>query len=160
MKKAFLILVFLLFIQNILFGLEPAKSKLDALAAHFNLLDLNGNKVSLSDFKDKPLILFFWTTWCPFCRRALNFLKGFYPQLLKEGAELLAIDIGEPTYRVDNFAKRYSLPFNVLLDEDTAVADAYDILGVPTYILIDKKGYIVFKGNYFPRGTYKDLISQ
>ena len=160
MKKIFFTLLFLLFIPNFLFSIEPLWPKADTLAPQFNLLDLKGNKINLSDFKDKPVILFFWTTWCHFCRKELKVLKDIHPDLRKEGWELLAINIGESSYKVDNFLKNYALTFKVLLDQDTAVVRAYDILGVPAYILIDQKGEIVFKGHYFPEDSYKDLISR
>lgn len=160
MKKIFLIIIFLLSTRIFLFGVEPIKPKPDELAANFNLLDLDGNKVSLSDFKGKPVILFFWTTWCPFCRKELITLKDIYPELTKEGWELLAIDAGEPTYRVKNFVERESLNFKVLLDMDAEVAYSYDILGVPAYVFVDKNGHIVFKGHYFLEAKYKDLISR
>lgn len=160
MRKIFFTLLFLFFIPNFLFSIEPLRPKADTLAPQFSLLDLKGNEINLSDFKDKPVILFFWTTWCPFCRKELKVLKDIHPDLLKEGWELLVINVGESTYKVDNFLKNYALTFKVLLDQGTAVARAYDILGVPTYILIDQKGEIVFKGHYFPEDSYKDLISR
>lgn len=159
-KKIFFAILFLLFIQSYLFGIEPLKSKTGELAVNFILLDLNGKQVSLFDYKDKPVILFFWTTWCPFCRDELRVLQNIHSELVKEGWELFAINAGESSYKIDNFLKKYFLTFKVLLDTDTNIARAYKIIGVPTYILIDKKGYIVFKGHYFPQDAYKDLISK
>lgn len=130
-------------------------------AADFKLSDINNNTVTLSSYRDKqPVFLFFWTTWCPFCRKELKLLSDKYAQLVKDGFALLAINVGEPAYKVDNFIKKYSLAFEVLLDKDAKVAYTYDILGVPTYVLVDKKGYIVFEGNRFPQENYKDLISE
>lgn len=129
------------------------------LATDFNLQDLNKVSFSLSSYKDKQaVILFFWTTWCHYCRVELNTLKELYPQLSKEGFELLAINVGESPHRVNNFLKKQDLSFKVLLDSDTKVADAYRVLGVPTYILVNKKGYVVFKGHYFLQQNYKELI--
>ena len=159
-KKLFFSIVFLLLLWSLLFGIEPLKSKTDELAVNFSLLDLNGREIFLSDFKDKPIILFFWTTWCPFCREELRFLEDTYPGLVKEGLELFAINIGEPAYKINNFLKKYFLTFTTLLDRDSDIARAYKIIGVPTYVVINKKGYIVFKGHYFPQDTYRDLILQ
>ncbi len=139
---------------------EPALESRD-IAPDFKLQDLNQNTFSLSSYKDKqPVILFFWTTWCPFCRNELRLLKDIYPQLVKEGWELFAINVGESAYKVEKFTKDYALNFTVLLDKDTTVVYSYGILGVPTYIILNKDGYIVFKDNYFPKGIYKELISQ
>jgi peroxiredoxin len=137
---------------------EPAVRE-TGLAPDFSLQDLNKNTYTLSSYRSKqPVILFFWTTWCHFCRRELKMLKDIYPQLQKDGAELLAISVKEPAYKVDNFLKGYVLNFKVLLDRYATVAAAYDILGVPTFVLIDKKGRIVFRTNYFPKEKYKELI--
>lgn len=128
-------------------------------ALDFQLPDLKQNTVSLKDYKDKQLvILFFWTTKCPFCRVDLRKMNDIYPTLKKEGWELLAIDVGETQSEVDNFVKAHNLAFKILLDKDTQVAVDYGILGVPTFIIIDKKGNTVFKDHYFPYKEYKNLL--
>lgn len=139
------------------FALEPDVQK-EKLTVDFTLKDLNNNEISLSNYRDKqPVLLFFWATWCPYCRRELKVLNSRYALLTKEGWVVLAIDVGEPAYRVNNFIKNYALTFPVLLDKDTAIAELYDILGIPTYVVIDKEGDIVFKDNYFPQ-KYNELI--
>ncbi len=156
-KYSKLILIFtvatLLFTQHVLAGNLGR-------APNFELKDLNENTFSLSSYKDKkPVILFFWTTWCPYCRQQLKVLNDMYPQFVKDGFELLAINIGEPRYLVDILTRKYSLIFTILLDRDYSVADGYDLLGVPTYVIIDKEGNIRFQGHQFPSKKYKELIS-
>jgi len=137
---------------------EETKEELK-LAANFKLQDIYKNEYTLSSYKDKQsVLLFFFTTWCPFCRKELSKLNDRYLELARYGFELFAINVGEPIEKVDKFAKSYSLAFKILLDKDTSVAQAYEILGVPTYILIDKKGRIVSTGNTFPEREYKELI--
>lgn len=157
-KKIFFIVLVLWSAQSLLFANEALQPKAEILAKDFTLLDLENKESSLSSLKGKSVVLFFWTTWCPFCRKELKELNGMYADLKKDGIELLAIDTGEPLDKVDKFVKSYNLAFRVFLDKDMAVAESYEILGVPTYILIDKKGYIVFKDNQFPQKEYKNLI--
>lgn len=133
-------------------------SKEEFLAADFKLEDIYHNTLTLSSYK-QPVLLFFWTTWCPGCRRGLKVLSEEYQELTKSGVELLTIDVGEPPERVSSYVKNSALAFKVLLDTDTAVARSYDILGVPTYVLINQKGKVVFRENFFPK-QYKDLISK
>jgi len=161
MFSAILIVLVLWSAQESLFANEAIhKNKESELADDFNLSDLNNKKVSLSKLRGRSVVLFFWTTWCPFCRRELKALNNMYADLTKDGIELLAINIEEPAYKVDNFVKTNKFVFRVLLDKDMAVAESYEILGVPTYVLIDKKGHIVFEDHYFPQKEYKDLILQ
>ncbi len=130
-------------------------------APDFSLQDTYQNIVKFTSYKDKqqPLLLFFWTTWCPFCQKDLRILNDRYAGLVKDGLEVLSIDVGEDFDKVYNFVKGYYLAYRVLLDPDTSVSRAYDILGVPTYVLVNKEGDIVFKDNSFPQ-QYKDLISK
>lgn len=131
------------------------------LAPDFRLPDLSQGIVTLSSYRNKqPVILFFWTTWCPFCRKELRALRDMRAELLKDKVEILTINVGEYAYKIDNFIKSYQLTYKVLLDKDATVAESYGILGVPTYILIDKGGNIRFKENFFPKEEYKDLISE
>lgn len=130
-------------------------------AADFKLQDLNKNFVSLSDYKGKrPVILFFWTTWCPYCRVELGELSKRYAQLTKEGIEALAVDVNEPASIVEAFLKKMNLKLKVLLDSEAKAAHSYEILGVPTYVLVNKEGVIVFKGNSLPERKIKELAGK
>lgn len=135
-----------------------------ALAPDFVLPDIKEDIVILSSYRDKqPIVLFFWTTSCPYCIRELKVLDNKTSVFKKDGVELLAINIGEPRYRLENFIKYHSLALSaikMLLDKDGAVASAYDILGVPTYVLIDKKGAIRLQEHSFSEQEYNELISQ
>lgn len=129
------------------------------VALDFKLQDLNRNFVTLSDYKGKkPVAIIFWTTWCPYCRAELNNLNQRYPQLAKEGWEVLAIDVQESSFLVEAFLKKRPLAFKALLDPDAQVAHSYGLLGVPTFILVNKEGFVVFKDNYFPEDRYMELI--
>jgi peroxiredoxin len=122
---------------------------------------MDGNQVILSNYRDKePVLLFFWTTWCPYCRIDLKTINAKYEELSRDGLKVLPINVGEPTNRVKNLLKNYNLVFKVLLDKDAKVAYAYGLSGVPTYVLIDKKGNIVSMGYQFPQKEYKAIISK
>lgn len=113
-----------------------------ASAADIILDDLKGKAVNLSACKGKPMILFFWTTSCPYCRKEIKTLNQLYLQMKKEGINLFAVNVGDSNYAVQKFSKSYAIGFRVLLDRDGSLADRYNVMGVPTYILIDKSGRI------------------
>ncbi|MFH0855360.1 MAG: TlpA disulfide reductase family protein [Candidatus Omnitrophota bacterium] len=130
-------------------------------APGFQLKDLNGRTVSLSDYKDKKaVILFFWTTWCPYCREELRLLNREYVELAKDSIEVLAINAGEPKYKVGNYLQARNLSLEVLLDTEGFVAQAYDIMGVPTYFMVNKSGEIVSTANRFPKEAVKALAAK
>ena len=158
MKKIILIALSAALIQNFLFAAQPLRKETTEMASDFTLLDLENKEFSLSNLKGKPIILFFWTTWCPHCRKELKLLNTTHAELLKNGVELVTINVEEPADKVQRFIGTYPLSFRVLLDLDLKVAQAYGVLGVPTYFLINKEGRIVFNNHYFPQEEYKDLI--
>jgi peroxiredoxin len=137
--------------------IRPTQKRL--MAPDFKLQDLRQDMVTLSEFRgNNPVLLFFWTTWCPFCQRELQVLKTSYPQLVQAGIEVLAINIGELSDRVSSAVDSYRLTYRVLLDKDESVASQYEVIGVPTYVLVNTEGEIVFQDNYFP-SAYSDLVS-
>lgn len=155
-KQIKFILIFALFLilQN-----QTLLAKEAYLALDFRLPDLNQNTINLSEYKDKqPVLLFFWTTWCPFCLRQLKVLNDKSEEIRGYDLEVLAINIGENPNRVARFAKINRLFFKVLLDLDNTVAESYGILGVPTYILVDKSGRVIYQDNTFP--PYKKLLKR
>jgi peroxiredoxin len=155
LKCAFFIVIAILFFRSFIFAGDLAA------APDFKLDDLEKNTITLSSYKDKkPVLVIFWTTWCPFCRTQLKILNKKYTDLVADNLEILAINVGEPYLKVESFAKSYDLLYSVLLDPDSQAARSFRILGVPTYFLINKSGYVVFQDSYFPEEEYKGLLAK
>ena len=131
----------------------PQELSVGGIAPEFQLSSLSGKNVALSDFKGKPVILFIWATWCPYCVRELAYLEKSYADIKKSGVELLAIDSGEPKERVNKYLKDRKIEFPVLLDIDSKVSYAYNVIGIPTLVLVDAQGKIQFKEITFPMIT-------
>ena len=130
-------------------------------APDFSLRDLQGNSFTLSDYANKqPVMLLFWATWCPFCREELKNLSSRYDQLTHDGMKFVAVDAGESPARVSAYITKYHYSFPVLLDQDNKASHAYDILGIPTYVLIDKKGMVRQVAHTFPEAEYKQIIAE
>ena len=152
--KILLFTICIFLITNYTFAEEPV------LAPDFKLKDLSQHTVVLSSYKDKqPVLLFFWTTWCPFCREEIFLLQNEYRNITAGGITLLAIDVGEPQEKVQKFLKNRKTEFNILLDIDSKVAHSYNLIGVPTFVLIDAQGKIRFKGNSFP-DNYLSILQE
>lgn len=152
MKNGMISISLSLFLALILFGNlscgKPEKEvikgeAIEGKAPDFMLMDLEGNEVRLSDYKDKMVLLVFGATWCPYCRAEIPHLKELYSEYKDKELEILSIDILESREKVSDFAQEHNLPYRVLLDRDGKVAKLYRVLGVPTKILINKDGMIV-----------------
>jgi peroxiredoxin len=112
-------------------------------APDFSLQDIQGNTFKLSSHQGNPVIIFFGTTWCPACRGQMPRYKDLYDKYAPSGMKFLYIDINESPVRVARFVKENLFPYLVLVDADGSVANNYRIIGVPTLILVDKRGSII-----------------
>ena len=140
-------------------GRLHSKSESKMTAPDFSLSTVAGKTVVLKDLRgNKSAILFFFTTWCPYCLQKLPMLAREYENYQSEGIELLAIDVGESKAKVASFSNREHLPFDILLDEDMKVSGDFDVLGVPTVVLVSKDGVVLYEGNDLPH-NYKELLA-
>ncbi len=128
-------------------------------AAEIILNNLDGQPVSVSSYQGKPVILFFWTTWCPYCRQEIKILNQHYSKIVKADIVLMGVNVSESDYKVQRFFKGYSLNFPMLLDKAGKLADQYDLIGVPTYVCLDKTGKLISRSNNFPE-RYKYLLDK
>ncbi len=114
------------------------------LAPDFQLNNLDGQSVSLGDFRGKPVLVNFWTSWCPPCRSEMPFIQDIFTdkKWADAGLVVLAIDISESPSTVREFVKKYGLTFPVLLDIARDVSLEYYVRAVPTTFLIDREGII------------------
>ena len=155
MKKFIICAAVVLLSLSAALAIQPL-TKTGGPAIDFNLPDTNGNQVVLSSYAGKQQVLIvFWTTWCPFCRDALKKIEKMYPELKKNGWEILAVNVGESVPTVNNFLRNFPLSYKVLHDADQGVAQVYEVMGVPTYQIIDKNGIITFRDSYFPEERLK-----
>ncbi len=131
----------------------------EVAAPDFTLSTVKGSTVALKDFKDKGVILFFFTTWCPLCRAKVPTIAKNYETYQKEGVDFLVVNAGESRAKVSSFVAKEKAPFDVLLDSEMKVSEAYDVVGVPTFIVISKSGRIVYEDNEMPT-NYKELMAK
>ena len=111
-------------------------------APDFQLPNLEGQSISLSDFRGNPILLNFWAVRCPPCRFEMPFIQGIFEEQSDTGVVILAINIGETPSTVKDFIQSGNYSFPVLLDTTQEIALEYNIRAIPTTFLIDKDGII------------------
>jgi len=108
-------------------------------APAFTSWNLAGDKVSLVDFKGRPVLLAFWATWCTACQDELPALKGIEDRYQSTGFTVLAIDYKETnTVRMSEFLAGLHVNLEAVIDPDGAIATAYGVdIGLPISVLLD-----------------------
>ncbi|CAH0165339.1 Thiol-disulfide oxidoreductase ResA [Peribacillus sp. Bi96] len=136
-------------------GNEPTKNEekdslgglnIGAKAPNFSLETLDGKQVELSDYKGKKVMLNFWATWCPPCKKEMPDMQK-YSQQAGDDVVILAVNI-DPENDVRAFAEENGITFTIPLDSQSAknpVNELYKILSIPTTYFIDKEGIIRHK---------------
>ncbi|MBI2847216.1 MAG: TlpA family protein disulfide reductase [Chloroflexi bacterium] len=114
------------------------------VAPDFRLASLDGNTLSLSELRGRPVLVNFWATWCGPCRAEMPILEKVHRDKASEGLVILGVDVGEDERTVRAFVRDFQLSFPVLLDRAQKVTEQYRILGIPTSFLIDRNGIIRF----------------
>lgn len=118
----------------------------------FTLKDLDGNEVSLSDYKGKIVVLNFWAVWCRYCIEEMPDFNKLDKELAEAGdAVVLAVNVQEPYDTVNEYITKNDIGIEVLLDEDGYVAgDIFGVNGYPTTFVVNKDGSLY---TYIPGKT-------
>jgi len=120
-------------------------------AADFSLPDLDGRQVTLGPYLGKvPVLLVFWATWCPECKAAIPEINALATGPLAEKLQIFGIDFRESREKVAQAVTSRGIRYPVLLDERGQAARAYGVVGIPTYVLIDRKGKIAWRKHLLP----------
>ncbi|CAN7284572.1 redoxin domain-containing protein [Peribacillus frigoritolerans] len=130
--------------------------KIGAKAPNFSLKTLDGKQVELSDYEGKKVMLNFWATWCPPCKKEMPDMEK-YTQQAGDDVVVLAVNI-DPENDVQAFVEDNGITFTIPLDSQSAknpVNERYKILSIPTTYFIDKKGII--RNKVISAMTLKDM---
>ncbi len=111
-------------------------------APPFTVKTLAGEKRSLADFRGKVVLIDFWATWCPPCRKGLPETQALAKKYGDKGLAVLAIS-DEAAKTVAPFIRENHYTFPAYLDAGRKVSMAYNIAAIPTVIIIDRAGRLV-----------------
>lgn len=119
-------------------------------ALGFELKDQYGNVHTLEDYKGKTIFLNFWATWCPPCKEEMPDIQKIHETYDKEGKEaLIVLGVAAPNYGregskedIKAFLESNGYTYPVLMDEEGALFEAYQIYSYPTTFMIDRDGNV------------------
>jgi thiol-disulfide isomerase/thioredoxin len=107
------------------------------------LTDLDGNPITLSSLRGRPVWINFWASWCPPCQAETPVLTDVYDAHRDDDLALVAISVQETTADdVRAYVERYQLPYTVGFDVTSAVFHTYRAYVLPTQIFIDRDGIV------------------
>lgn len=134
---------------------DPHAGHNHEFAADFTLKNLEGEEVSLSDYRGKYVFLNFWATWCVYCDLEMPDFQEFYEA--NEDLVILAVNYKEDLKTVKDYIEDGGYTFPVVLDTDGAINEMYYVTAYPTTFFIDKEGILLA---YYPGMLTPELMEE
>jgi len=128
--------------------------------ADFTLTDLQGKPWHLRDLKGKVVLVNFWATWCPPCRKEMPDLQALYDKYKDQGFVVLSIS-DEEMAKVSPFIAERKITYPVLLDPGRKVNDAFVVEGIPKSFVYDRDGKLVAQSiDMRTRSQFQGMLAQ
>ena len=148
--KNFLIFIGLIIISLVLFLQFQEPEDQTIVMSEFSLKNINGEMISIEEYKGKKTLINFWATWCRPCRKEMPMLNGVYLSENPSELSVVGIAIDKPE-KVTQFVAELGIDFPIMIGQ----SDAYDImkelgneaLTLPYTILIDNSGEVIWSKN-------------
>lgn len=144
-------------------SLTPINTTVKAPQLRFQNLDQE--IVDIDNLKGKVVVVNFWATWCPPCRREMGSLETLYQATKDKNVEILAVNIGEDMDTVFSFLGRVEpMPsFQMLFDYEAVSMNSWDVKGLPTTYIIKPDGTFAYKaigGREFDHPDILEKVTQ
>jgi peroxiredoxin len=128
--------------------------------ADFTLADLQGKEWHLQDLKGKVVLVNFWATWCPPCRKEMPDLQALYDKYKEQGFIVLSIS-DEEAGKVNPFIAETKISYPVLLDPGRKVNEAFIVEGIPKSFVYDREGKLVAQSiDMRTRSQFLEMLAQ
>lgn len=139
------VLSIFLILASVMTFISEASSDTKNQAPNWQLKTQSGENISLADYQGKPVILHFWATWCPYCKKLQPKLTELEAKYKESGVEIVAISFNEDDGAMpqDSIRQR-GYQFITAVNGDK-VAELYGVKGTPTTFFISRGGKVVFK---------------
>jgi len=126
----------------------------------FSLQDLSGNTLRLADLRGEVVVVDFWATWCPPCRKALPHLQELHEEFAGKGVRVVGIATDQQGAAiVAPFVEKNGLTFPIVLTDGKVDRDFGGVRGIPTTFVLDKQGKVVRKFvGYQEKDVYRAAI--
>ena len=132
-------------------------------APEFTLPQKGGGTIDLAKYKGQVVMLNFWASWCGPCRTEMPFLENIYSKYNKLGFTMVGVNVEPDSKAADDWLKASSVPvtFPVGYDTKSQVSRLYDVTGMPSTVIVDRKGNLRYIHHGYKPGDeneYMDTI--
>lgn len=137
----------------------PAQA--DGPAPDFTLQSRDGASVSLSELRGEVVLINFWASWCGPCRQEMPLLEALYQRYAALGFTMLGVNTDEDPANAEQMLADHPVSFPILYDSGNEVTRLYDVIAMPSTVLVDRTGNIRYLHKGYKPGYenhYQDQI--
>jgi thiol-disulfide isomerase/thioredoxin len=113
-------------------------------APAFTLTSLSGEAIDLARLRGRVVYVDFWASWCAPCRRSFPWMNTLFERYGGEGLSIVAVNVDKRRADADRFLRDVPASFTVVFDGQGTVPTAYDVKGMPSSYLVDRRGTVTF----------------
>ena len=107
-----------------------------------SVLTADGQKLDLSAYKGKVVLIDFWATWCGPCQKSMPFLNSLRNERLHEGFEIIAINVDEDSEAARQFLEAHPVDYPIAFDPKGQCPGIFNVEAMPSSFFIDKTGQV------------------
>ena len=111
-------------------------------APDFALKSHSGENLRLSEFRGEVVMINFWASWCGPCRQEMPLLDELYTQYQPLGFTILGVNVEEDTTKAKQMLRESPVNFPILFDNKSEVSRLYDVVAMPSTVLVDRDGNV------------------
>ena len=124
-------------------------------APDFTLQMLGGGQMSLAEQKGNVVMVNFWATWCAPCRQEMPHLEALHQRYSSLGFTLLGVNVEEDSSGAQDWLAETPVSFPILFDPQSSVSELYDVIAMPSTVMIDRQGNLRYLHHGYKPG-YED----
>jgi len=136
---------------------------LDQAAPDFTLRSLSGENLRLQEYRGKVVLINFWASWCAPCREEMPLLEQIHQRYEPLGFTLLGVNVEENSSDAVSWLKDRPVSFPILFDPENGVSKLYDVVAMPSTVIVDRQGNVRFLHHGYQAGyedQYHDQIRE
>jgi peroxiredoxin len=137
-----------------------AAGPVSGVAPNFTLQTLDGRTTSLAEHKGEVVMINFWATWCAPCRQEMPHLEALYQRYGALGFTLLGVNVEEDPAGAEQWLAQTPVSFPILFDPKNEVSELYDVIAMPSTVLVDRKGNLRYLHHGYKPGYENEYQTQ
>ena len=136
-------------------GTTLASTEMYTPAPDFTLKSLSGKNIKLSEYAGSVVLLNFWASWCGPCRLEMPLLNDLHKKYESLGFVVLGVNVEEQSDKAKNYLSDIPVDFPILFDDKNTVSKLYNVIAMPTTVMIDRSGKMRYLHKGYKPGDEK-----